>query len=348
MTRLSFSAIACILAFSPPAHARAVNSAQEGIPLRISGPISVEDQPDPKSFINPLEDLLESLRTLPLGLEFESQSPALYPQAAASPESAPDIQSGGIESPRDNDLPLDDEADRAAAAPTEITEEPETRAPIAASERLPLGQSPAVRAQGNNPASASDSNIGSIVRTVGATGLVIALILLLRFAFVKLSGTTGGLRAQLGAAGKAPSGVLFVLGRYPISRGMSLVLLQLDQRVLLLSQTGDGFETLAELTDPDEVASIIRKVKDESGESLTAKFGGMLKKFESDPQTIEDLEPASVARPVHLRYDQPLEDERLPGPSARSGYYEAKPARSVSTGEDELRSRINRLREYGT
>ena len=347
MNRSTFSAILCSVAPCLLAAAGAAEPAQEGGPLRISGPISVEEQPDPASAFQVAHELIESLGHFPINLEFESQSPAQI-LATTPPQDSPEvIEAERVEQPSSNGLPVGSDAESAVAAPSEIEEEPEASAPIAASELLPLGQSPAASADGKTSGGASDSNIGSIVRTVGATGMVIALILLLRFAFVKLSGTSGGLRAQLGAAGKAPSGVLFVLGRFPISRGMSLVLLQLDQRVLLLSQTGEGFQTLAELTDPDEVASIIRKVKDESGESLTAKFGGMLKKFESDPQTIEDLDPASVAQPIHLRYDESFAEERPTGTSGRIGYYESKPAQTVSTGEDELRTRINRLREYG-
>ncbi len=336
MIRYTSSVLALVLALSHQAIAS--DSAHEGIPLRISGPISVELEPQDDSDTSTAGDLLQTLRTLPGSFELGSKSPARIERSETTPTAAPATQ--------ESDTP---ETLSASRESTELAEAPATNPePVSAAEQLPLGQSRSAASFGGGSSGASETGLGSIARTVGATGAVIALILLLRFAFVKLSGTTGGLRAQLGAAGKAPSGVLFVLGRYPISRGMSLVLLQLDQRVLLLSQTGDGFQTLAELTDPDEVASIVRKVRDESGESLTARFSGMLKKFESDPQTIEDLEPASIAQPVRLRYDDPAGEPRGFESAARSEFPEPKTFRTATTGEDELRSRINRLREYGT
>src|SRR5690606_17527054 len=89
----------------------------------------------------------------------------------------------------------------------------------------------------------------SWTRVLGALSVVIGLIFAVRF-LVKRLASTGGLRGQFGAAGRAPSGVLEVLGRYPISRGHSLVLLRVDQRVLLLSQSGAGFRALADFDDP--------------------------------------------------------------------------------------------------
>lgn len=342
MTRLFATSLAASIALIAPTGLAWTDPTG---PLRINGPLSVESETEHFSPADFLSDEAASE---------DAPADATAPDATETGEPVaeqpvddliPAAQSaeGNIETPGIPSEPLPTE--------TEEIEETEVAATassgaLPATEKLPLGQSASPLGESRGSA-AGQSRMGSIVRTVGATAAVICLILLLRFAFVKLSGTTGGLRAQLGAAGKAPSGVLFVLGRYPVSRGMSLVLLQLDQRVILLSQTGAGFHTLAELTDADEVASIIRKVKDESGESISAKFTGMLKKFESDPATLEDLDPAASARPVRLRqtgdaYSQPFAQSQR-----TAGYYEPKPERSVSTGEDELRSRINRLREYG-
>jgi hypothetical protein len=76
--------------------------------------------------------------------------------------------------------------------------------------------------------------------------------------------------------------VLEVLGRYPVGRGANLVLLKLDRRVLLLCQLhGKGgpqgaMSTLCEITDPEEVASILVKTRDAQGETLARKFQGVL------------------------------------------------------------------------
>ncbi len=105
----------------------------------------------------------------------------------------------------------------------------------------------------------------------------------------------GGLRATLGAGGRAPAGILEILGRYPVGRGVTLILLKLDSRVLLLSQSAGGrfgaganFSTLAEIKDPEEVAAILTKSRDAEGDSLAEKFKSMLSRFD------RQMDPASV------------------------------------------------------
>ena len=98
----------------------------------------------------------------------------------------------------------------------------------------------------------------------------------------------GGLASQIGAGGRAPSGVLEVLGRFPVARGQTLVLLKMDRRILLLGMGTAGFSTLAEITDPDEVASLLVKTRDDEGETLAAKFNAMLRGMERDPASAPD------------------------------------------------------------
>lgn len=129
-------------------------------------------------------------------------------------------------------------------------------------------------------------------RTGASLGVVLALIFVLRWLMRKTAGRAGGFRHQLGAGGRAPAGVLFVLGRYPVSRGHSLVLLRLDRRVLLVSQTASGMRTLTELTDPREVASIIQQTQDEEGASLSARFTSLLKRFEKDSSILDEDAPS--------------------------------------------------------
>ena len=312
MSRIALSFGAVLILGSAPAAL-----AQDSSLQRITAPLSVEPQ-----------------MTVDLP---DVDAPLLQPQPVAPVDSAV----ANVEV-----LPVPVESGAPASAPESgvvVETAPEER-PLPAIERVPLGQA----VIGDTADDAGEqSGMGGIAQTVGALAVVIGLILILRFVFVKLSGTAGGIRSQLGAGGKAPSGVLLVLGRYPVSRGMSLVLLQLDQRVLLLSQTSAGFHTLAELSDPSEVASIIQKTRDESGESLSAKFTGMLKQFERDPETLAEMVDPAPAQPVRLRHTGTNATiESAPPVRRASGFYEDKP--SVTTGEDELRSRINRLREFGS
>ncbi|MEZ6233567.1 MAG: flagellar biosynthetic protein FliO [Phycisphaerales bacterium] len=105
----------------------------------------------------------------------------------------------------------------------------------------------------------------------------------------------GGLRLVRGGAGRsvlatarAPSGILEVLGRYPLPSGPTLLLLRVDRRVLLLSQarasrlSGSTLTALCELDDPDEVASILMQARDARDESISARFGALLGGFAAE------------------------------------------------------------------
>ena len=178
----------------------------------------------------------------------------------------------------------------------------------AATESLPLGASATppepdiVRA----PAEEEKTSLADhpAVRTVGALTLVLSIIFGLRSLLQGAARRGGGLASGLGPGGRAPSGVLSVLGRYPVGKGQTLVLLQLDRRVLLLSQGSTGFQTLAELTDADEVASVVRKTADDEGASLSKRFSSMLRALERDPKIAGD----GAAAPLSPRRAMALSD----------------------------------------
>lgn len=152
------------------------------------------------------------------------------------------------------------------------------------------------------------------VRTIGALSIVIGLALLLRLLARSVAGHAGGIRGQLGAGGRAPSGVLSVLARFPIARGQTLVLLQLDRRVLLLNQTPAGFATLTELVDPEEVASLARKCEagSRSGRDGTSGFDSVLRAMERDPEVgTGRLDGAAHARGAATRTVEEAHDDSV-------------------------------------
>ncbi len=125
------------------------------------------------------------------------------------------------------------------------------------------------------------------IRTAGSLLIVMLLIFGLAVLAKKVAGKNGSLMAAIGAGGKAPAGLLEVLGRYPLSRGQVLILLKVDRRVLLLSQTtsrmrgGVGtLTTLCEMTDAEDVASILMKAEEHEGGGSNARFGALLKQFD--------------------------------------------------------------------
>jgi hypothetical protein len=114
----------------------------------------------------------------------------------------------------------------------------------------------------------------------------------------------------MGAGGRAPSGVLEVLARYPAPGGLTLVLLKLDRRVLLLSQSRSGrfgrsssMRALCEITDPEEVAALVGRCRDEAGESLAGRFRSMLHQFEASDEDLAGLEQEEPLRLVEYSTD---------------------------------------------
>lgn len=187
-------------------------------------------------------------------------------------------------------------------------------------EQLALGGAPSQLPQRSAGAARTPSVFDHwIIRTAGALALVIGLILLCKKFFIRMSMNGGGVASQFGAGGRAPSGVLEILARYPVSRGHTLVLLKMDRRVLLLGHSAQGFNTLAELTDSEEVASILVKTRDEEGETMTARFNALLRGMERDPSTIaaetEPQRPAFAAR-AKVREEAPELVTRRAGLSA--------------------------------
>lgn len=234
------------------------------------------------------------------------------------------------------DLYGPDAAQTTGAPPATQVQTPPTSAlsaPVTSRESLPLGPAPKVvpgveRAGEVEPVKAPNSAL----RTIGGLAVVLGLIFVMRWAIVRGARRRGGLMGQLGAGGRAPSGLLEVLGRYPVGRGQTLSLLRVDRRVLLLSQTSSGFTTLAEITGESDVASILMKAADEEGVSMTHRFQKLLKGMERDPSLVEEVETIEVGLP-RSRFARPI--QRDFAPAERTG--------SIAS----VRRRLSALREGG-
>lgn len=161
----------------------------------------------------------------------------------------------------------------------------------AAQERRPLG----VRAAESMPLPSGrderSRGLASEARTLIVLGGIIVVIVGFAAGVRLIARRHGGIAGACGPGGRAPAGVLSVLGRYPIARGQSLLLLQLDRRVVLVGQTvgrgGARLATLAELSDPEDVASILVKTRDEAGESVARKFRDIIEKMSEPAQASE-------------------------------------------------------------
>jgi len=117
------------------------------------------------------------------------------------------------------------------------------------------------------PGSSGGSNVWMIIKTAGALAVVIGLMV----------GTKGAIAKWGGGAGRAgaPAGVVTMLARYPLGRKQTMLLVKVDRRVLILAHTAEGTSTLSELRDAEDVASLLRSLRDAEGES----FGGQLEEM---------------------------------------------------------------------
>lgn len=189
-----------------------------------------------------------------------------------------------------------------APAPVNTAADAERSRRASASEGKSLGAAPtgSKKATGTaaDSASKADRTGGAkdaswsdhwLVRTAGALIILGGLLWCVRLFMVRLASGGGmGFAAQFGAGGRSPAGLMEVLGRYPVSRGHTLVLLKLDRRVLLLGQSAAGFTTLTELTDAEDVASILTKAADTDGKTMTRRFGELLRGMERDASLIDE------------------------------------------------------------
>ncbi len=203
----------------------------------------------------------------------------------------------------------------AVAASLVAADPPESPEPAARDTRPlgPVGAREAVQGAVRAPAGPGT------VRTVAALGAVLGVIFIGAALFKRFAGRNQSFAGSLGAAGKSPAGIMEIVGRYPLGRGSTLVLLRLDKRILLLSQTASAsgrgvlrmgttsLTTLCEITGANDVASILAKARDADGESISARFQTLLSGFTGEPEAVEapatsPAQSSAVAAPLQARH----------------------------------------------
>lgn len=117
--------------------------------------------------------------------------------------------------------------------------------------------------------SAWGSGNGWVLNTLTALGLVIGLVLVLRFAVAKMGGrpTTSASRA------------VEVLSRTSVAPKNHVLLLRVGGRILVVGDSSNGLRTLSEVDDPDEVASLLQSVEADRETSMTNGFNRMLSRY---------------------------------------------------------------------
>lgn len=165
-------------------------------------------------------------------------------------------------------------ADPGASPPLTGEDQAPTDQPsqIPKQENLPLGRSST--SDGNN-ASASDPTGGSwMLQTLAALGVVIALMLFLRLALQRIGAAPSS---------RQTAGLVEVLGRTTVGPRTQVLFLRIsNQRVIVASQTSAGLQPLTELTDPDEIASLLGKIESARPNSISRSFRQFFERFDRD------------------------------------------------------------------
>lgn len=197
---------------------------------------------------------------------------------------------------------------------------------------------PATKPETTSPA----DMMKSMWRTGGALAAVLGIAIALAWATKRLARTRGTLAAAIGAGGASPSGVLEVLGRYPLSRGITLVLLKIDAKVLLVSQTvsrsGASMQTLCEIDEPDQVASILLKASRSERSSIADRFQSLLSS--SDRAMERELESAGARQVFRASSGDTVELASMskPVPLARKTASDAASRRDIG---DDVATRLS-------
>lgn len=134
-----------------------------------------------------------------------------------------------------------------------------------------------------------------VLSTFAALGTVIGLILAARWAYAKLGGKVVA----------RPSQSIEVLSRTAVAPKNHVLLLRVGQRVLVVGDSSTGLRTLANLDDPEEVASLIQSVEASRPTSVSQSFNGLLSRFngqyDADAQADHEGLDESEARIDHAR-----------------------------------------------
>lgn len=226
----------------------------------------------------------------------------------------------------------------------------------------PLGLPASHVTRPSAPKSESTGTTATVVRTATSLTAVVGLILLAAFVVRALARRQGGIMAAVGAGGRAPSGVVEVLARYPVARTQTLILLKLPRRVLVLSQTrgvrgASSLAALSEITDPEELADLVLKTRDAESQTLSRKFGSILSGEErglarvlgavSLPLKQAQRSSGPAPSPDRVELSTSIDRSTAKSSPAKRGYSDAPtPPRSEPAFSDaELQQRLAALRQ---
>lgn len=187
--------------------------------------------------------------------------------------------------------------------PTSESADSPLQPPPPSDRRLQLSRSPRSPA-GATPPAAGDRTEQMLsglsenaVTAIGATALVVGLFLVSAWAMKR-----GMPRSQR----ILPREVVEVLGRTPLGPRQFAHLLHVGNKIVLVSATPAGAETLVEVSDPQEVDRILGHCKAGDSASSTKEFEAIFQQFAKEPTTKGFLgaESSSYGSSASMAYAQ--------------------------------------------
>lgn len=134
----------------------------------------------------------------------------------------------------------------------------------------------------NKPTVPTSPAMGTL-RVVMALALVIVVIFLLRWIAQQYFGAPSA---------KKTSQAVQVLSRSMISPKQQIVLLQVGRRVLIVGDAGGQMNSLAEITDQDEIAALVTQLRHDKQDPVTRAFSGIFRRAQTDFDTEDREQPA--------------------------------------------------------
>ena len=126
---------------------------------------------------------------------------------------------------------------------------------------------------GKNKTHEHSGTFSGIASVIGSLGIVLGLFFLVTWLFR---------RGMPKGAAQLPSDVIEVLGRAPLAGRQNMHLIRLGSKLILVSATPGGMDTLAEVTDPLEVDRLLGLCKQAQPNSVTGTFKQLLYQFSGE------------------------------------------------------------------
>ena len=94
-----------------------------------------------------------------------------------------------------------------------------------------------------------------------------------------------------------------VISRLVVAPKQQVLLLQVGKRVLVVGDCGTQMSELSEITDPDEISSLVGQIEQDKGSSQAGAFGALFGRAQKPFETSADEKPPATSLPAPAQTD---------------------------------------------